>query len=311
MRDLAINIDVGTALKEWAIDLDPVYSQLVAKEFNMIVCENEMKFSKLQPQRGVFDFDKADKAVSFAKENNMKIRGHTLIWHTSLPDWIANGNFSKTELIEIMREHITTVMGRYRGVIKDWDVVNEIFKEDGTLRDSKWLSVIGEEYIELAFRFAHEADPGATLYLNDYNIEGLATKSDAAYQKTAELLSSGVPIHGHGFQMHFTTGRTFTYQRFIDNINRLKSLGLEVQFTEIDVQINETKPIEEELEKQAAMYSEIMRVALETGVNAYVTWGSTDKYTWTDVEKKPFIFDENYNGKPSYHSVKNELILSN
>lgn len=253
---MAVSIDVGTAIKVSALETDVLYRELVAKEFNMIVSENEMKFSNLQPQRGVYDFKNAGKIVSFAQNANMKIRGHTLIWHHSLPDWLANGTFSKTELIEIMRDHITTVMGRFQGIIKDWDVVNEIFNEDGTLRSSKWLDVIGEEFIDLAFLFAHQADPEARLYYNDYNIEGLSPKSDAAYQKSLDLITRGIPIHGHGFQMHFNTARVFAYQRFIDNINRLKSIGIGVQFTEIDVAIDETKDFEEESIKQATMYNE-------------------------------------------------------
>src|SRR5690606_5078017 len=137
-----------------------------------------MKFGPLRPSRNTFNFNAADALIDFAEANDMQVRGHTLLWHNQNPDWLNNGNFSRDEMIEIMREHITTVVGRYRGRIVAWDVVNEAIADNGQLRNTIWLQTIGPEYIEMAFEFAHEADPQALLFYNDYNAEGSGTKSD-------------------------------------------------------------------------------------------------------------------------------------
>ena len=206
LRDLAPRrgLAIGAAVDVSALRSDPVYAQILAQEFNMLTAENALKFGPLRPSRDSYDFSAADILVQFAQDHDMQVRGHTLVWHNQLPDWLTQGTFSREELSAILKEHILTVVGRYRGKIAAWDVVNEAVGDNGQMRDTFWLRGIGPEYLDLAFQWAHEADPQAKLFYNDYNGEGLGSKSDAIYRLLKELLQRRVPVDGVGLQMHLT-----------------------------------------------------------------------------------------------------------
>jgi len=166
---------IGTALNTSQTPSDnPAEHALITSQFNAIVAENCMKSEKIQPKQGVFTFDDADRFVKFGEDNGMWITGHTLIWHSQAPKWLfvdAEGNdVSRDTLIARMKTHIHTLVGRYKGRVKGWDVVNEAIEDNGEYRNSKFYQIIGEDYIELAFQFAHEADPNAQLYYNDYSM---------------------------------------------------------------------------------------------------------------------------------------------
>ncbi|HBG87255.1 MAG TPA: 1,4-beta-xylanase, partial [Marinilabiliaceae bacterium] len=176
---------IGTTLNTNQIaGNEPEAIKLTKREFNSIVAENCMKMESLQPSEGYFFWDEADAFVKFGEDNGMHIVGHTLVWHSQTPAWLfvdSEGNdVSREVLIERMRTHIQTVVGRYKGRVDGWDVVNESILEDGSWRQSKWIEIIGPDFVRLAFEFAHEADPDAELYYNDYSVSTPA-KRDGIY----------------------------------------------------------------------------------------------------------------------------------
>lgn len=171
---------IGTAVSASQLGIRD-YAQTLSREFNIITTENALKFEPVHPSRDLYTFADADAIVSFAEANGMKVRGHTLVWHQQLPGWISQGTFTREEWINILHDHITTVVNRYKGRIYAWDVVNEALADDGSLRDTVWLRGIGSEYIDLAFQWAHEPDPQALLFYNEYGASALGGKSDAVY----------------------------------------------------------------------------------------------------------------------------------
>ncbi|MFD1952884.1 endo-1,4-beta-xylanase [Paenibacillus thailandensis] len=303
------NILVGAAVNYSKLSRDSTYRSLLANEYNALTIENDIKFSRVHPIIGTYDYTKADAIVNYAINNDLKIRGHTLVWHTSNPDWLQNGNFTKDEMIQILRDHITNVVGRYKGKIFAWDVVNEAFNEDGTYRDSIWLKSIGKEYIPLAFQFAHEADPNALLFYNDYSNEGINPKSNAIYNLVRELKGKGTPIHGIGFQMHFSVNSDINYKKIEENMRRLKKAGMIVHFTEVDVKVTDLNKLPIQLTEQAVKYGELFNICLNSNgiCKAFIIWGLTDKYS-SSASAMPLIFDKYYKPKQSYLAIKNQLI---
>ncbi|MEM2248574.1 MAG: endo-1,4-beta-xylanase [Candidatus Bathyarchaeia archaeon] len=304
-------IYIGAAVERGLLNI-PDYAQILKREFNILTTENALKFGPVHPQPNMYSFGDADYIINFAESNGMKVRGHTLVWHHQLPDWITQGKYTREEWINILREHIMTVVGRYRGRIYAWDVVNEAIDDSGTLRDTVWLRNIGPEYIEMAFRWAHEADPQALLFYNDYGAEGLNAKSDAIYNLVKGLLEKGVPIHGVGLQMHISLENPPSPEEVAANIKRLNELGLEVHITEMDVRIR--MPAKwEDLIKQAEIYRDILKVCLSAdNCKAFVMWGFTDKYSWIPGSFSGYgaalIFDESYTPKPAYYYIAATLI---
>jgi len=291
---------------------EPIYTQTLGREFNMLVAENAMKFDALHPAQNTYNFTDADALVAFAEANNMAVRGHNLVWHSQIPGWLTGGNFTRDQVIAIMRDHIMTVVGRYRGRILAWDVVNEAINDsNGQLRsESFWLQKIGPEYIAMAFQFAHEADPDAKLYYNDYSAEGAGTKSDGVFNLVSGLVNQGVPINGVGWQMHQINPFRFQ-QAHQTNAQRLGALGLEVSITEMDVRIS-LPTTAQELSEQALAYSDAVQFCLsQPNVKTLVTWGFTDKYSWIPGFFSGFgdalIFDANYQPKPAYTSMLTAL----
>jgi endo-1,4-beta-xylanase len=276
----------------------------------MLTTENALKFGPVHPAPDRYDWRAADMIIEYAESNGMQVRGHTLVWHNQLPYWVEDGDWTRDELMEVLHDHIRTVVGRYKGRIAAWDVVNEAIDDDGELRDTVWLRVIGPEYIELAFRWAHEADPEALLFYNDYSCEALGCKSDAVYVLAQELLEKGVPIHGIGWQMHVQLGSEPSKADLRTNLERLTALGLEVQITEMDVRVR--NPVPRSLERQATVYRETLEVCLEyPKCTAFVLWGFTDRHSWIPGFFKGWgsalIFDESYAPKPAYEALREVL----
>ncbi|MBD2012803.1 endo-1,4-beta-xylanase [Microcoleus sp. FACHB-53] len=304
------SVDLGPFLN------DPNYRQVLAREFQILVPENAWKFEFVHPNRDRYEFGQVDTLINFAKDNNMEVRGHPLVWHYSLPKWINEGNFSRDELIDILRTHVKTLVGRYRGQIPVWDVVNEAINRDGSLRDTIWLRNIGPEYIDMAFQWAHEADPQAKLFYGEYMTEEINQKSDGVYTLVSGLLQRGVPIDGIGFQSHLGLSYLPRLDSLAQNFDRFNQLGLEVQFTELDMKIQDGKgSLEERLAKQAKAYSDLLKVCLQAKkCTALITWGFTDRYTWiadvTGEVEAPLIFDASYRPKPAYNALKEVLSSS-
>jgi endo-1,4-beta-xylanase len=301
---------IGAAVSMSPFRTEAIYLQTLRREFNIIVAENAFKWSAVRPSRTEFNFTDTDALVAFAEANNMRVRGHTLVWHNQNPGWLTNGNFTRDEAIEILREHILTFMGRYKGRVWSWDVVNEAIDDSGAMRNSFWQQKIGPEYIRMAFEFARQADPDARLYYNDYSIEGMNNKSNAVFNLVSNLKSQGVPIDGVGWQMHLVNGSRIGSQHQ-ENARRLAGLGLEISLTEMDVRINlPTTP--EELQQQAQAYRDAITFCLtEANCKALVMWGFTDKHSWIPGTFAGFgdalIFDANYQAKPAYTALREAL----
>lgn len=304
---------IGTAVQSGPLESDPRYAGLVAAEFNMITPSWEMKFEPLVPRQGSYYFAAVDAIVAYAEQHDLAVRGHTLVWHQQMPEWFAEGDFTREESIAVLRDYITTVVGRYRGRVFAWDVVNEALEDDGSLRETIWLERIGPEYIELAFRFAHEADPGALLFYNDFSAEGLNPKSNAVYELVRGLQAKGVPIHGVGLQMHIGLTNSPAPYEVEANMARLGELGLQVHITEMDVHLTEAAgSLDRRLERQAEMYRQMLSICLESDAcTAFGMWGFTDAESWLQEQispdEQPLIFDRDYQPKPAYDALSETL----
>jgi endo-1,4-beta-xylanase len=329
LRTLAAarGIAIGTAVADRPLTNDATYREVLTREFSIITAENELKWAATQPAEGKFNFAAADRIVEFAEAHKMQLRGHTLCWNADryLPKWMLEREFTRAQVETLLREHIRTVMGRYRGRIKYWDVVNEAVANDNRpsakpLFDGFWNKHLGDDYIALAFRFAREADPEAVLFYNDYDHgDGLGAKSDRIYGLLKKLLAEGVPVHGVGLQMHCNLRKPPVRAAVLANLQRLGALGLRVQITELDVDIMGAPGSEEErLVQQATVYRDIVSAAVESKVcDAIVTWGFSDKFIQRGLNirnKRPenaptllWLFDAEYRPKLSYAAVRDAL----
>jgi endo-1,4-beta-xylanase len=270
-----------------------------------------MKWSLIQPERYRYDWAEADELVNFAIAHEMKVRGHTLIWQGQIPNWLEYGNWTRDELLAVMKEHITNVVGRYRGRVYVWDVVNEALIQGNDILTPFWSTNIGSDYIDLAFQMAHEADPDALLFYNDFSAEAMNAKSDAVYNLVKDMKARGIPIDGVGMQFHVKLNGLPPLDQVAQNFKRLGDLGLQVHITELDIRIK-GKPTPEQLEQQAQNYRDLVNICLEApNCTAFIMWGMTDKYSWIPYYKKGFgsalIFDENYQPKPAYMALLNAL----
>lgn len=312
-------VDIGMQVGGDEIFWIPGDKQLIpsiAKNANYMLIGNNLKWAApgartLRPTKDTFDFADADVLVESAQANGLKIRAHTLVWGQALPSWLTDQEWSREELLKILRDHIKTVVGRYRGKIAIWDVVNEAVEWNGVYQENFWLRKLGPDYIEMAFRWAHEADPDALLFLNEDGTEGLSQGSDKFLEIVRTLLSKGVPIHGVGLETHVdlsyqTLGGNdvASPQALNANITRLGKLGVRVHISEIDVRIP-LPATSESLQRQAHVYADLYKACED---NSYCTgffvWGLTDKWSWISRtfpgQGAALLLDENYGAKPAY-----------
>ena len=293
-----------------------------ARQFNMMVCENEMKMDALQPSKGSFSFGGADNLVSLAQQNDMAIRGHCLVWHSQVPGWLSSDgkkndkNWTREQALEIMKNHITKVMQHYKGKVREWDVVNECLDDDQTTvrsnpnsydlrQQSVWQRAIGDDYIDSAFVYAHRADPDAILYLNDYGVElqGKA-KSLAFYNLAVSLKEKGIPIHGVGLQCHFSIGEVDGV-KLNRTIKRFAEAGLLCIITELDMGIPSTTAANKE--EQARMYRMITDIVLKNdNCPSMVVWGIKDNDSWRSGSN-PLLYDSGMGKKPAWYGVRSAL----
>ena len=301
---------VGTAIDLKYIGRE-LYADSVKNDFNTIVMENMMKMASMNPNQDKYLFSGVDVAANFAKEYDMDMRGHTLVWHQQLPLWLTqkSGQWTKEELLTIIENYVENVVGHFKGTIYTWDVLNEIIEEDGTFRESMWYKYTGEDYISVALRKAREVDPEATLIINDYSVETLNDKSDGLYNLVKGLQEDGVPIDGVGFQCHFIADQ-IDYDSMIANIDRFQALGLEVQLTEIDLRI-ESPVTDEKLVAQGEAYKRLMEICIEKDITTFVVWGVNDGLSWVPGffvgYSTPLLLDRNYEQKPAYQGVYDAL----
>jgi endo-1,4-beta-xylanase len=329
---------VGTTL-----NLDHVYGRdlgdraLVVHHFNAITPENLLKWESVEPEQGRYAFEAPDRYVAFGEANGMFVVGHTLVWHNQTPGWVFRGPdgqpASRDTLLARMRAHIHTVVGRYRGRIRGWDVVNEALNEDGTLRQSPWMRIIGPDYLALAFRYAHEADPAAELYYNDYSLENPAKRAGAVRLIRA-LLDQGVPVTAVGMQGHHKLDWP-TPAAEDSTIAAFAALGVKVAITELDIDVQpragtgaevtargprgcdcSVNPyvaglpdsVQQALARRYADFFEVYR--RHAGVVTRVTfWGVTDRGSWLNDwpirgrTNHPLLFGWLRETKPAFDAV--------
>ena len=319
---------------------------LLIGEFNCLTAENSMKMQYMQPEEGVFNFKSSDALLHIADKAGMEVVGHALVWHHQVPHWIfkdSEGNpVSREVLIQRMKDHIFEVVGRYKGKIRYWDVVNEAVDlryENGQqvafYRESPWYKIIGEDYIELAYRFAHEADPDALLLYNDYSMTDLA-KTQFVANMVSELKGKGIPIHGVGMQGHWHLEWPSS-RNLRKALDILSAVNVKVSISELDLRVlphpketemgadirlnverlNELDPYtngipEKMLKKQAKKYASLFKVFLENSdvIERVSFWGVVDHHSWLrDWPVKgrtvyPGLFDRDYSPKPAYFAIR-------
>ena len=309
-------VRIGTAIDDEALVHDADYVALVEREVDMVVAENVMKWSTIQPQQGEFDFEAADRLVEFAEANEMAVRGHVLVWSRQLPDWVREANWSRDEAIDVLREHITMLVGRYRGRIEQWDVVNEPIAQDGDgLEVNPWLELIGPDHIELAFEFAREADPDAELFINDFDGAFPGDRTDRLLALAGDLVDVSAPIDGVGLQFHHRAADSFTADDVVSVFDRIDALGLQAAVTEADVRIElvDGEPSAGDLAAQAELVGAILEGCIAAdNCDTFVMWGLTDRWSWVPDtfpgEGVATLFDTNGAPKPAHESL--QLALS-
>jgi endo-1,4-beta-xylanase len=298
-------------------------AEFIKKHFSSLTAENVMKPAPIHPEAGRYYWDNADRIVDFAVSNGLKVRGHTLVWHQQSPSWFFRNKegkqLTKEEALALLKDHIYNVVGRYKGKVYAWDVVNEAIDDNSSkfYRETEWYKLCGKDYIALAFRWAHEADPQAKLFYNDYNTE-FPGKRDKVYRLIRELLDEGVPVHGIGLQGHWNIVNP-SETDLVDAIRKYASLGIEIQVTELDVSVypsahkdpdDDAFTPERELQ-QAEKYRMIFRVFREhkdviTGVTF---WNVSDRQSWLDNfpvrgrKNYPLLFDQELEPKKVYYDI--------
>lgn len=319
-KDFLIGVAVGPYVYQGQ---DKAIGRLVARQFNILTPENAMKWQSLNPSPGVYKFEEADRLVQFALANRMQVSGHTLVWHSQVPDWVFKGpdgkDASRDLVLQRMREHINKVAGRYRGKVKGWDVVNEAVADGGkeVLRDSPWKRIIGEDFVEKAFQYAHQADPKAELYYNDYGLENPA-KREKTVKLVKGLLDKGIVIHAVGNQGHWDISNP-PIDEIEKTLQAFVALGVKVNFSELDVSLygwddngdryQESVP-NEVLQRQAARYAAMFELFLKyrKDIERVSFWGPTDNYTWLNFfpvkrTNHPLLFDRAGSPKPAFWAV--------
>ncbi|WP_435204590.1 endo-1,4-beta-xylanase [Micromonospora sp. bgisy143] len=309
LRDLMpTTVRVGSAADGRGLSLDAEYGELLGSEFNAITPENAMKWGNLEPSPDVYVWAGADQLVDFAEQRGQAVYGHTLLGRTDVPKWV-DPQWSAEQLRAALRDHVTAVVSRYRGRVWAWDVVNEVLDEDGSLRDTLWLRKLGPGYVAEVFRWAHAADPGARLFINDYGVEGRTRKADALLDLVRELRRAGVPVDGVGFQSHLRWDEQ--PRDMVGNLRRFAQLGVSVAITELDVRIALPETAAKR-ERQAALYRQVLRACLAVpACVSFTVWGFTDARSWIPGYHAGYgaacLFDAALVPKPAHAALIDEL----
>lgn len=301
---------IGVAINTNEFYNNPVYKAIADKQFNSFTAENIFKPSFLHPHEGIFHWADADALMDFCKANGKHIHGHTLIWHEQLPPWILNFSGNSEAWNALFKNHIMTIVTHFKGKIRGWDVVNEAFNEDGTLRNSIWRQKIGNDYIERAFKYAREADPGVSLFYNDYNLESNNVKRNSVIDYFNHLRNRGVKIDGIGLQMH--VGISFPDASHIaEAFEEVSRNNYKIHVSELDISVNlqgrGIEPGHSLFEEQADYLAKIVLHYMQVPSKyryGITFWGVSDRDSWIPSyfgrEDYPLLYDNNYLPKPAY-----------
>jgi endo-1,4-beta-xylanase len=329
---------IGAALDDNVVSgQDPQAASIVEKQFDSITPENVMKWQHIHPEPNRYDFEPADRFVAFGEKHKMFIIGHTLIWHNQTPGWVfkdESGNLlGRDAMLARMKDHIFTVMGRYKGRVNGWDVVNEALSDAGPISKTKWVETIGPDFIAKAFEYAHQADSNAELYYNDFSLERRG-KLEACKRLVKDLKSKGLRIDGVGIQGHWALDNP-SREELDQFINAFAELGVKVMVTELDIDvlpmavkytgadINVRVELREGLnpyvnglpddmqKKLADRYAELFGIFLKhkETIERVTFWGVYDKTSWLNNypvrgrTSYPLLFDRNYQPKPAFYAV--------
>lgn len=320
LRDLAKERGryIGAILNsEWFRgDIEPEFEQIHKTQFNTVVAENEMKFDATEPSEGKFNYTYGDKMVQYAKENGMRVRGHALAWHSQVPNWVNNYKGQKEKLLQVLKTHIDSVVGHWKGDVAEWDVVNEAVNDgDHTWRDqgSVWFETIGEEFLDSAFVWAHAADPDAELCYNDYAIEwglGQGSKAGFVLEQVKRWKENGIPITCVGTQTHIEIAHVTTPENVRAFAKALAEYGVTLNITELDIGFPNGSASSlgaADYAKQGHLYRQFMDVFLEEpNMGEFVIWGLTDAHSWLDAQQgktQGLLWDKQYNPKPAFDSL--------
>ena len=338
LKDILAPIKVGAAIDNWTLRNDQNMA-LFSRHFNSATCENSMKPIETERTQGVLTFETPDKVVDFVLGNKGAVmRGHCLIWHSQCPDWLTEDS---TQVFKRMKEHIFAVMNHYKGKVYCYDVVNEAIDDGrGFLRNSQWLRVAGEHFIDSAFVYAHQADPDALLFYNDYGLNNPA-KREKCYQLVKGMLDRGIPIHGIGMQGHYNVN--MDYNTVDESLTRFEELGVLIQFTELDIAgggpdrrrqrqqqgqqdqmsnfggysgdggLAAPELSEQEKARQDSLVTEAYKKFFavvkkhKKSIHTITFWGLADNYSWLNSRSRqnaPFLFDGDYKAKSAYFAVR-------
>ncbi|RPA83195.1 endo-1,4-beta-xylanase C precursor [Ascobolus immersus RN42] len=298
----------GTAVDQNTLS-QSVISNIVKEEFGMLTPENSMKWESTQPSRGQWRLDGGDYLVNYAQQNGKHVRGHTLLWHSQLPGWVSQINDAAT-LTQVLENHVTTLVTRWKGKIQHWDVANEVFEDNGQYRNSVFYRLLGERSIEIAFRAAAKADPNCKLYLNDYNLDYTSSKLTNFIALVNRLKAAGVPIHGVGTQSHLMVGNG-AIPTFKNPLQMLHDTGLDVAITELDIRMKMPSD-NSKVQQQSRDFQTVVKACLDLPRCVGITvWGVSDKDSWVPStfqgEGDALLWNNNYQKKEAYTAVANAL----
>ena len=321
IRDLAKERGrfIGTILNsEWFNDaIEPEFEEIHKTQFNVVVAENEMKFDATEPSENKFNYTKGDKMVEYAQANGLRVRGHALAWHSQVASWVSNYSGQKEKLLSVLKNHIDSVVGHWKGKVAEWDVVNEAVNDeyDAGWRstNSVWYEGIGPEFLDSAFVWAHAADPDAELCYNDYSLEwGLREKSKASFvvEQVKRWKENGIPITCVGTQTHIEISHETTPQNVRALAKALAELGVTLNITELDIGFPKGSADQlgaDDYAKQGHLYRQFMDVFLEEpNMGEFVIWGLTDAHSWLDDQQgktQGLLYDRQYKPKPAFDSI--------
>lgn len=323
----AASFPIGTAASYRQLSTDDSIQAIIINEFNSITPENDMKMYSIMPRPDEYQWERVDSIAAFCKRHDMRLFGHVLVWHSATPQWLVEAEHDSVSLSAFLQDYVTTYVSRYKGIVDGWDVVNEVISDSaGAMRETFWYSMLGEKYIDIAFRAAHKADPNAVLFINDYNTERDTVKLNATIDLINRLKSRGVPVSGIGLQMH--TRMDIPEEVIAHSIQKAAETGLKVHLSEVDIIFNRhndkqgggeqlydeltSEMAQEQGEKYmhiANLYRNIVPKNQQYGITL---WGFNDRTTWINpffnLNDWPTIYDNNLKRKPAYYGLLNGIM---